>query len=259
MSSAAGHSSDSARQESPKSTVDFFWSAGSGDAALDPMVRLALDEMAAAWHAGRPTPAEHWLDRHSHLAASPPLAVRVIFEEVCLREEQGQRVESAEIFARFPQFKQALEVVLDCHALIQSEPRKATFPEVGSQLGELQLLAELGRGGQGRVFLATQPSLSDRPLVVKITPRTGDEHLSLARLQHTHIAPLYLVQEFPEENLRALCMPFLGGASWSQLLQVLRSQPLSERQGRHIIVALESEHHETHAPRSEEPDRKSVM
>ena len=50
--------------------------------------------------------------------------------------------------------------------------------------------------------------------MVKITPRSGDEHLSLARLQHTHVVPLYAVQDFPEVNLRPLCMPFLGGTSW---------------------------------------------
>ncbi len=62
------------------------------------------------------------------------------------------------------------------------------------------MIRELGRGALGRVFLATQPSLSDRLLAVKITARRGEEHLSLARLQHTNIVPLYLVQDFPAER-----------------------------------------------------------
>src|SRR6185436_6995221 len=93
-------------------------------------------------------------------------------------------------------------------------------------------------GGQGRVFLATQPSLSDRPLVVKLTRRSGEEHLSLARLQHTHIVPLYLVQDFPEENLRALCMPYLGGTSWSRLLDDLKADRQRQRSGRRIVELL---------------------
>src|SRR5947209_1802701 len=83
--------------------------------------------------------------------------------------------------------QQALAVVLDCHRLLRNVDEPPKFPSAGQRLGEFRLLRELGRGGQGRVFLATQPSLSDRPLVVKLTAPTGQEHLSLARLQHTNI------------------------------------------------------------------------
>ena len=151
--------------------------------------------MHAAWDAGLPIAAEQWIARHPQLAEEPETAVLVIYEEYCLREEAGESVDPAQFFARFPQWDAALRVVLDCHRLFQDE--SAVFPEAGSELGELRLLSELGRGGAGRVFLAAQPSLSDRLLAVKLTPRSGDEHLSLARLQHTHIVPLYLVLEFP--------------------------------------------------------------
>ncbi len=240
MKFQAGHSSDSAGTTPTESFVDFAGPSSPERAELERLAAATIEEMAAAWHDGVQTPAERWFERHPDLAADPETAVRIVFEEICLREECGQRVESSEIFARFPQWRHALEIVLDCHRLLQSESAAPVFPEAGQQLGELQLLRELGRGGQGRVFLATQPSLSDRPLVVKLTPRSGDEHLSLARLQHTHIAPLYLVQEFPDEQLRTLCMPYLGGASWSHVLQILKAHPLAELSGRHIVEALDA-------------------
>jgi serine/threonine protein kinase len=127
--------------------------------------------------------------------------------------------------------------VLRCHELLGKNDPPA-FPQAGAILGELRLLYELGRGARGRVFLATQPSLSDRPLAVKITARNGQEHLSLARLQHTNIVPLYHVLDFPTENLRAMCMPFLGGATWSAILQRLQKRPLAQRRGEHLAGQL---------------------
>ena len=67
---------------------------------------------------------------------------------------------------------------------MESAPARVVFPRVGEVLAGFRLLAELGRGAAGRVFLAAQPSLGDRPVVLKVTPRGREEHLSLARLQH---------------------------------------------------------------------------
>ena len=39
------------------------------------------------------------------------------------------------------------------------------YPRPGERVGEFCLLAELGRGRRGRVFLARQPALADRPVV----------------------------------------------------------------------------------------------
>src|ERR1700693_1944055 len=65
-------------------------------------------------------------------------------------------------------------------------------------LADFELLAELGEGAQGRVFLARQASLADRAVVLKVTPCHGRKHLSLARLQHTHIVSLYWVHDETE-------------------------------------------------------------
>lgn len=175
---------------------------GAANSLIEQLANEVQREMLSAWQAGGTVLAEQWLDRHPEVKAKPEMAVLVIYEELCLREERGEHVDSAELYGRFPEYKDALSVVLSCHRLMHAEP--AVFPTAGEEFGEFRLLHELGRGGAGRVFLATQSLLSDRPLVVKLTTRTGDEHLSLARLQHTHIVPLFLVQEFPERNLRAV-------------------------------------------------------
>jgi serine/threonine protein kinase/tetratricopeptide (TPR) repeat protein len=211
-------------------------------AALELSFELAhadvLRQMALDWECGRCTPAEHWLARNPELAAKPDTAVQIVYEEICLREERGDVVRSEEMLRRFPQWAVALRTLFDCHRLIRAGHGPPRFPQEGQRLGELHLVQKIGRGALGQVYLATQPSLSDRPLVVKLTPCSGDEHLSLARLQHTHIVPLYLVQDFPDANLRALCMPYLGGLSWGAVLTALASQPHAARSGARVVELL---------------------
>jgi serine/threonine protein kinase/lipoprotein NlpI len=120
------------------------------------------------------------------------------------------------------------------------------MPEVGESLGGFRMLAELGHGIRGRVLLATQPALADRPVVLKVTSCDGGEHLSLARLQHTHIVPLYSVQDFLDRNLRLLCMPYFGGATLSQIAERLRARSqgdkaksLDQLSGQDLLDALD--------------------
>src|SRR5262249_3497821 len=113
------------------------------------------------------------------------------------------------------------------------------FPAAGEHWTDFDLLAELGRGGCGRVFLAVEPRLANRPVALKMTTIDGSEHLTLARLQHTHIVPLTTVQEDSVRNLRALCMPYFGGATLAQLLEALKNKPVAQRTGQDLLDALD--------------------
>jgi serine/threonine protein kinase len=110
---------------------------------------------------------------------------------------------------------------------------------VGETIGEFRLLACLGRGVRGAVFLADQPSLANRPVVLKITACDGREHLSLAQLRHPHIVPLYHVQDITDRDLRLLCMPYLGGASLGRLLYELGDIPIARRTGQDLLARLD--------------------
>jgi serine/threonine protein kinase/Flp pilus assembly protein TadD len=205
----------------------------------DPVDRLAA-EMADAWRRGERLPAEAWLARHPELLDRPEEAVRLVYEEVCLRQECGEEVSAEELARRFPRWSAELAVLLDCHRLMQTGLSPPAFPAVGESLGDFRIVAELGRGARGRVYLATQRALADRPVVLKATPRGAREHLSLARLQHTHIIPLHAMYEFPERKLRVLCMPFLGGATLARVLDLLAAQPVDRRTGQSLLDALDA-------------------
>ena len=119
----------------------------------------------------------------------------------------------------------------------RSSPRP--LPQVGETVGDFRLIASLGRGVRGAVFLADQPSLANRPVVLKITSRDGREHLSLAQLRHPHIAPLYCVQDLAERNLRLLCMPYLGGVPLARLMSEIERIPIGLRTGRVWLDGLD--------------------
>jgi serine/threonine protein kinase/Flp pilus assembly protein TadD len=205
----------------------------------DALVEEAARDLARRWRAGEQVGIEEYLDRYPELRAAPRAAVELLFEEVCLREEAGLEVEEAELLRRFPAWAAEIRVLLDCQRLLDGGNRLARFPEVGDAFGDFRLLAELGRGAQGRVFLAAQPALADRQVVLKLVPAASVEHLSLARLQHSHIVPLYSVHDDSDRDLRALCMPYFGGASLARVLELLAEVPPAERTGERLVEALE--------------------
>ncbi len=213
------------------------WSAGSSEAGPSSLVSRQVEAMVAAWRRGERPTAEQFLARHPEVGTEG--ALRLIYEEFCLRQEASLEVDPAELVGRFPQWSAELEVLLDCHLLMQPALAEAAFPEVGEVLGGFRLLAELGRGASGRIFLASQPSLADRPMVLKVTAHGLEEHLSLARLQHMNIVPLYSEQVQSARGLRILCMPYLGGATLARILKTLQEIPPARRTGMDLVEAID--------------------
>jgi serine/threonine protein kinase/Tfp pilus assembly protein PilF len=193
--------------------------------------------MRAAWERGEYLAAEEVLALRPGLGTED--ALRVVYEEVCLRREAGQAVAAEEVLRRFPRWEAELEALLDCDQLLWPLTRTVGFPAPYEQLGPFDLLAELGRGASGRTFLASEPALAARLVVLKLIPDDQEEHLSLARLQHTHIIPLFSEQTFADRGLRALCMPYVGGTTLAKLLEALQDVPLGGRSGGLLLGTLD--------------------
>lgn len=208
------------------------------DGEAGSLVARLAGEMQRRWRQGECPLAEVFLNRHPELWDQPGPAVELIYEEICLRQELDQEVRSAEILARFPGWRAELRTLLDCHQALEPGAPARDLLAAGAWLGESRLLAELGRGAQGRVFLATQPALANRAVVLKVVPLASQEHLSLARLQHTHIVPVYSVHDDSERSLRALCLPYFGGATLDRVLTALRPWPPARRTGQQLVAVL---------------------
>src|SRR5205807_9515945 len=98
------------------------------------------------------------------------------------------------------------------------------------QLGDYQILREVGRGGMGVVYEAQQLSLG-RHVAIKVLPshalldarqlgRFEREARSAARLHHTNIVPVFGVGE--QDGLHYYVMQFITGQGLDQVLAVLQ-------------------------------------
>ncbi len=86
--------------------------------------------------------------------------VALLYEELCLREELGEKVDPSEYSRRFPEASAALSRVLDIHSLVGAPSSLAElsrsialdrsgdyyFPEAGQTIGGFHLVEELGKG-----------------------------------------------------------------------------------------------------------------
>ena len=172
--------------------------------------------------------------------------VALLYEDFCLREEAGESPELAEYGDRFPDLARSFEEVLEIHDLIGRAPALSSssllrpdprLPEAGQTIAGYRLVEELGRGAFGRVYLAEEQHLADRPVALKVTRTGSREPQTLARLQHTHIVPVYSYRTDPSTGLHLLCMPYLGRIT---LLQILNDPAIrSARSGADLLTLID--------------------
>jgi serine/threonine protein kinase len=111
------------------------------------------------------------------------------------------------------------------------------LPAPGQRLGDFELLAELGRGAFGRVFLARQGSLN-REVALKVSANQGGEARALARLEHASIVRVYDETVDWERHLRLVWMQYVPGTSLEQVIRRLAGQAPPLRNGRAILEAV---------------------
>src|SRR5436309_2654844 len=189
--------------------------------------REILAELRDSWQQGRPTRPEELLERWPGETHEDPDVASLLFEDYLQRAERGERPTASDYEGRFPEQRDSLARLLNQQGLLRSlgasKPSRPelSLPAVGEELFGFRLQRELGCGAFAQVFLAEQGNLAGRPVVIKVSAIEGNEPQTLAQLQHTHIVPIHSVHEDPRAGLRAVCMPYFGGASLSRVLQQL--------------------------------------
>lgn len=105
--------------------------------------------------------------------------------------------------------------------------------QVGTKLGEFEIIRELGRGGMGIVYLARQPTLG-RMVALKIIPQAAGlsevtrsrflrEAAALASLSHPNIVPVFAAGE--EGGILFIAMEYVEGVSLAEILDAVRACP----------------------------------
>jgi WD40 repeat protein/serine/threonine protein kinase len=166
---------------------------------------------------------------------------------------QGKHPSVEEFARRYPELADELREILP--ALVLMEKVKApgvaptAQPVAGSapplrQLGDYQILREIGRGGMGVVYEAAQISLG-RHVALKVLPahalldprhlaRFQREARSAARLHHTNIVPVFGVGE--TDGLHYYVMQFIQGLGLDEVLTELRRLRLPRDKGARTSV-----------------------
>ena len=126
--------------------------------------------------------------------------------------------------------------------------------ELLGELGDYELLEEVGRGGQGVVFRARQRNLN-RTVALKVISfgqwaskahlkRFRREAEAAASLDHPYIVPIYEVGE--RDGSCYFSMKFVEGG---QLDEVVRRAPMSIRQAAELIAKVARTVHHAHEHR----------
>jgi serine/threonine protein kinase/tetratricopeptide (TPR) repeat protein len=218
-------------------------------AAARSLKRDLLEELKRGWREGQPVRTEELLARWPGNPGQDPDVASILFEEFCQRRKQGasfsDRPSFEEFERRFPSQRDSLASLFRQHEVLRSLGGGSgeTFlglalPAVGDEVFGFHLRYELGRGAFARVFLAEQAALAGRPVVVKVSAIEGEEPQTLAQLQHTHIVPIYSVHEDARAGVRAVCMPYFGGASLSRVLHGVWSEGKTPTSGEDLLDAL---------------------
>lgn len=119
-------------------------------------------------------------------------------------------------------------------------PKTIAIPwEPGWEFGDFLLLAVLGRGAFGTVYLAHQRSL-DRRVALKVTNAGGtakSEGVALAGLEHDHIVKVY--SEFIEDDKHCLCLQYVPGTDLGTMLRELHQQGDRPNSGETLLRTLD--------------------
>ena len=206
------------------------------------------------WQQGETPDVTVALASHPELRQYRSVVLDLAYTEYRLRLQSGESLDPETFSRRFPSLQKSLHLLIEVHGLLSQDPElqalqeNMSWPEAGSRFLQFDLVTEIGRGAFGRVFLATEPALGDRQIVVKIAPHAGGEAEILGKLRHPNVVPVYSLQEDSTTGLAAFCMPYLGRATLCDVLNESFHDGRPPLQARAILDAIVTANEDLNSP-----------
>lgn len=168
-------------------------------------------------------------------------AVELLADEFAARCRQGECPSVIEYVSRYPEYAEQIQQLFPALATMEqfcaaeksvreAVLRRATPPDVPHQLGDFDIIQEIGRGGMGVVYEAEQRSLARR-VALKVLPQhvlLEEKHReqfqreaqTAAKLRHTGIVSVFGVGE--QDGLHYYVMPLVRGVGLDEIVKQLR-------------------------------------
>jgi len=226
-------------------SLEDYCSESKNDESVTTLAALVKADLRCRFTRGQRPSVVAYLDRFPCLREAHDRVVSLVYEEYCLREEKGERLDPERFCADYEPWRDSLASQLRYHRLLSQVVTRPgpppQFPEPGETFQGFLLHTELGRGGVARVYLATEQDVGDREVALKVSTDRGMEASIQGRLDHSHIVPvLSVTPNDPETGLRGMCMPYRAGSSLDEVIRWV--EPASRpRRARVLWDALASQ------------------
>jgi serine/threonine protein kinase/Tfp pilus assembly protein PilF len=204
------------------------------------------------WAKGQEPNAQAALREFPELAGDNEAVVDLAFGEFCLRLERGEFVNPRAFAAHFPDCRSTLFRIMNGHQLTVDNPglldsaASKKWPDPGDTLVGFRVVRELGRGAFARVYLATEPDLGGRTVVLKVGMHGSGEANILGRLRHDNVVPVHAMRQDLLTGMTVVCMPYLGASTLADVIEHAFARPGLPAQASVILDAA--------MPSSEEED-----
>ena len=100
---------------------------------------------------------EAYLEQYPALASDHELVLQIILTEWLLQDDCGLEPKTEAFLQRFPEYADELRPHLYLEAALDEEKEPIQDLTIPIQLGRYEVIARIGKGGMGEVFLARDP------------------------------------------------------------------------------------------------------
>jgi serine/threonine protein kinase len=242
--------------------------AGAGGQSPAALIQALWSRQIEGWLRGKPLTVEALLAEHPGLQFDVRF-LELIWNEIALRQANGENPQLDDYRRRFPQFERQLQagatrpdvkadrVPVEATKIVLAQSTHRTkadpqMPQAQPLVPGYEVLEELGRGGMGVVYKARHKALK-RVVALKMIlagahgqrghlDRFRAEAEAAARLKHPNIVQVHDVGE--HEGLPYISLEFVEGGSLEGKLGLLRQRP---RQAAMLVETLARAMHHAHA------------